>query len=112
MPGSLSINRPRGLSKGPTKISKSVLPASQDRGTWGRLIFKAFFYAYGLNGPPLTNCAKHGYTGGLDSIIHSACERACCAISTNTLRVSVGLRPPRKKAMRTPRIPSWTLKRR
>jgi hypothetical protein len=63
MPGSLSINRPRGLSKGPTKISKSVLPASQDLGTWGRLIFKALFYAYGLNGPPLTNCAKHGYTG-------------------------------------------------
>ena len=39
MPGSLSINRPRVLSQGSPKIPKSVR-ASQDRGTWRRLIFK------------------------------------------------------------------------
>ena len=38
--------------------------------------------------------------------IHSACERACCTISTKTLRVSAGLLTSRTNVMRAPRMPS------
>ena len=38
--------------------------------------------------------------------IHSACQRACCTISTKTLRVSAGLLTSRKNAMWAPRMPS------
>ena len=41
-----------------------------------------------------------------DVEIHSACDRACCTISTKTFRVSVGLFTSRKNAMRAPRMPS------
>src|SRR5439155_19402899 len=41
-----------------------------------------------------------------DVEIHSACERACCTISTKTFRVSAGLFTSRKNAMRAPRMPS------
>jgi len=37
--------------------------------------------------------------------IHSACERACCTISTKTFRVSAGLLTSLKNAMRAPRMP-------
>ncbi len=49
------------------------------------------------------------HSGG--SKIHSACERACRTISTNTFRVSAGLLTSLKKAMRAPRMPSGVLKR-
>jgi hypothetical protein len=48
---------------------------------------------------------------GPDLKIHSAHERACCTISTKTLRVSAGLLTSRKNAMRAPRLPSWVFKR-
>ena len=41
-----------------------------------------------------------------DVEIHSACERACCTISTKTFRVSFGLFTSRKNAMWAPRMPS------
>jgi hypothetical protein len=43
--------------------------------------------------------------------VHLVCERACCTISTKTLRVSAALRTSCKKAMRTPRMPSGVFKR-
>jgi hypothetical protein len=43
---------------------------------------------------------------GPRSRIHSACERACCTISTSTFRVSAGLFTSLKNAMRAPRMPS------
>src|SRR5438093_13447580 len=48
-----------------------------------------------------------GQSGVPDDVeIHSACERACCTISTKTFRVSAGLFTSRKNAMRAPRMPS------
>ena len=41
-----------------------------------------------------------------DFKIHSACERACCTISTKTLRVSAGLLTSRTNVIRAPRMPS------
>jgi len=55
--------------------------------------------------------AKITWPAGPRSKIHSACERACCTISTSTFRVSAGLLTSLKNAMRAPRIPSCVLKR-
>ena len=42
---------------------------------------------------------------------HSARERACCTISTNTFRVSAALLTSLKNAMRAPRMPSGVFNR-
>lgn len=38
-------------------------------------------------------------------------ERACCTISTKTIRASAGLLTSRRNAIRAPRMPSWVFKR-